>query len=308
MVELYVGSGGYVNFDLVGTAATGTPTAVLVRPGVADVSLVVTQSTPTPSGLAQRWQAYVPATQTSIQDSVVVEFSAVVSAENITRQVNVNISVPYITPEQVSALYGWSFNPSDTNYRSYEEIANAERIARTIINRFTRKSFGPKTGVVDAYGQNTDVLVLPETIYSFSELYENGMLVATPLDFAEFGYDIEITSTNKAIRIISPDYYDLAESEALRVTGTTGRFRLGYRYTVVGEFGTAFVPQDIADATGMLINDYMCRDAIWRARYINHVEMRDWKFNFEKEAFRGTGNVIVDQMLSEYRSPGMFII
>jgi len=36
--------------------------------------------------------------------------------------------------------------------------------------------------------------------------------------------------------------------------------------------------------------------------------MRDWKFTFEKEAFRGTGNLIVDNLLKDFRDLGIFVI
>lgn len=307
MTEIYVGTSQYAYFDLYNTSATGTPTATLTRNGTPS-SLSVTEVLAPPDGVTERWRAYIPLSETTIPGEFTITWTAVAGAENVSKIDYFEVVTPYATPEELAARYGWSFDPVDSNYRPRADVVAAERIARWTINSFTRKYYGPQVKAVDAYGQNTDVLVLPEPVVAVDELYENGDLVIDGADFTKFGYAVEITDTGMAIRIISPDFYDLSESESLRITGPSGRFKQGYRYTIVGTFGSSRVPQVINDCTGMLVNDYMCKDALWRARYINHVEIRDWKFNFEKEAFRGTGNLIVDRLLNDERSLGIFVI
>jgi hypothetical protein len=308
-MEIYVGQSDYIYLDLFVTTATGTPTATLIRAGSANLPLTVSLVSPTPAGTVQRWQAYIPLTQTVSAGDFSVTWTAVVGSENITVNQYYEVVTPYVLPEELAATYGWSFNPLDSNYRPREEVAAAERIARYTINSYTRRAFGPVTKSVVAYGQNTDVLVLGEPIVSPTKMYENGELVVTVGgDFTKFGYDIEVTETGSAIRVVSPDFLDLDEYESQRITGTAGKFRAGYRYTVEGVFGTASIPQIVKDCVGMLANDYLCRDATWRNRYINHVQMRDWKFTFEKEAFRGTGNLTVDRLLGDYQTLGIFTV
>lgn len=307
MTEIYVDTSQYIYFDLYNTTATGTPTAVLKRDGSPDQNLTVSAAT-APTGVTQRWRAYISIDETADPGVFSVTWAAVVGGETITKVDYFEVVTPYVTPEELAAKYNWSFNPSDANYRSRDDVVAAERIARYTINSYTRRTWGPQQKTVSSYGQNTDVLTLTEPIVSISELYENGELVRTNTDFTKFGYDVEVTETGFGIRTISPDYLDLDEQESLRVTGVAGKFRQGYRYTVKGTFGSSIIPQVINDCTSILANDYLCKDASWRAKYINHVQMRDWKFNFEKEAFRGTGNLIVDRLLSDFRPLGFSII
>jgi hypothetical protein len=309
MAEIYKNTSHYVYFDIYNSVATGTPTAVLKRPGSANSPLSVSLVSPTPAGVTESWKAYIPLSETTIEDEVTIEWGAVVSGETAFKVDYIEIVTPYISPEELAARYNWSFNPVDVNYRPRADVVSAERIARYTINAYTRSYFGNKVKTLDCYGQNADVLVVREPIVSVSKLYQNGKLVVDGLVFSEFGWALEVTETNHGIRIIDPDYTDISESEAIRITiGGGGVFKQGSRYTVEGVFGYPDVPMKIQDCASMLVNDYMCRDALWRARYINKVEMRDWKFTFEKEAFRGTGNLIVDTLLRDYRDLGIFVI
>lgn len=310
MTEIYRNTSHYVYFDIINSTATGTPTATLVRPGSANVSLTVSAVTPVPANVTESWKAYVPLAETTVEDDVWVSWSAVVGGETITKLDSLQIVTPYLTPEEIAARYNWSFNSADANYKPRQDVVDAERIARYTINAYTKRKFGSFAGAVVAYGQNTDTLTLGQPIISIDKLYQNGELVVDGVDYSKFGYALEITETGTAVRITDPDFTDLSEYESTRVTPLLGgaAFKQGWRYEVTGQFGFTFVPNEVEDAISMLVNDYMCRDALWRARYINKVEMRDWKFTFEKEAFRGTGNLIVDQLLANYRDLGIFVI
>jgi len=308
MTEIYTNTSHYVYFDIYNSTASGTPTATLVRTGAVNAPLTVSSATTNP-GATQSWKAYIPLAETTADGEFVVQWAATVGGEQATKADYVEVVTPYISPEEIASKYGWSFNSGDANYKPRQDVVDAERIARYTINAYTRSYFSPKIKSVDAYGQNTDVLYVDENVRSISKLYQNGELVIDGIDISKFGWAVEPTETGKGIRIVDPDFSDLYETETIRVPGT-GRaaFKQGFRYTVVGGFGYAYVPSIIAEATAMLVNDYMCRDAIWRARYINKVEMRDWKFTFEKEAFRGTGNLIVDNLLKDFRDLGIFVI
>lgn len=311
MTEIYKNTSHYVYFDIYNATASGTPTATLVRPGSANSPLSVSLVSPTPTGVTQSWKAYIPLSETTYDDEVSVNWAAVVGGENAVKVDNVEIVTPYISPEELAARYNWSFTSTDPNYKPREDVVSAERIARYTINAYTNKYFNQKVKTVTAYGQNTDSLILGEPVISVTSLSQNGAVVINGSDFSAFGWGVEVTETGQGIRIIDPDFNDLEESEVTRIKApgsAGGYFQDGYRYTVTGLFGYNYVPTDVVDATAMLVNDYMCRDAMWRARYINKVEMRDWKFTFEKEAFRGTGNLIVDTLLKRYRNLGFFVI
>ena len=307
-MELYIHSSDYVNFDIIGGNATGTPTAVLVRPGSLDIHLSVTYASPQPTD-GERWQAYIPFSETTVQDTFSVVWTAIVESETVSQSNLVEVITPYSTPDDASARFGWDYtDPTSLNYTEYNQVKAAEKISRYTIDLVTKKNFGSVLKTLDAYGEQTDSLVLGEPIISFSKLWENGELV---LDAAnpdlKWKGNVEITETGTALRLVFPGY-DIAESETKYVGSDTGAFRQGYRYTVEGQFGFTNVPERVYESSLLLIYDYLCKDSAWREKYLNNIALRDWKYQFEPQAYRGTGNLLADQMLSEYLSPGMVVI
>lgn len=87
-----------------------------------------------------------------------------------------------------------------------------------------------------------------------------------------------------------------------------GVFIKDYRYRVQGRYGWDTVPDDIKIACIELMKDYFSKDSIWRAKYVNNVQSFDWKFEYSAEAYRGTGNVYVDQILLPYVLTQLMVI
>ena len=56
------------------------------------------------------------------------------------------------------------------------------------------------------------------------------------------------------------------------------------------------------------MKDYFSKDSAWRAKYVNNVQSFDWKFEYNAEAYRGTGNVYVDQILLPYVITQLMVI
>jgi hypothetical protein len=148
---------------------------------------------------------------------------------------------------------------------------------------------------------------------SVEKLYENGILsidyTADPI-LNNFGWDIELTTTNRAIRILNNNNqaaiaYDSSFDPTILYAG---RFRSGYRYKVWGEKGWLYVPQDVRRCTVILAGDYLSRDSEWRAKYLKKVQLSDLNFEIDGAAFSGTGNAIVDNILDSYRNTGIVII
>jgi hypothetical protein len=307
-MEVYVNSSDYINFYIIGGNATGTPTATIKRPGAMDIALIVSYITSTDPNV-EIWQAYLPLSETQVQDVFDIYWAAVVGSESTTQINHIEVVTPYVSADDAIARLGW--NPYDTNainYKSYNEVVAAERIARYVIDRYTGKNFGLVSKSIEAYGQQTDSLYLGETIVVFNKLYENGVLVIDRDDpDLKWLYDVEITPTGMALRIVALDV-DILEAEWQYVGNISGAFRNGFRYAVDGLYGYAGVPEKVYEATILLINDYLCKDAVWREKYLNHIEVRDWKFTFGPEAFRGTGNLLADQLLQDFVSTNMVVI
>ena len=223
------------------------------------------------------------------------------------------VYTPYASISDIIEYFNFGTRPSDLNYRSEQEIESAEFIARMQIENYTNQKFGRYWGDQEIFGNGSDALELTERMISIEKLYENG---AIAIDYTinpvynNFGWDVELTPTYKAIRIINNDFQGILNYESAYDPATmyTGRFRSGYRYMVYGEKGWSYVPQDVRRMTVLLAGDYLSQDAQWRQKYLKKIDLSEISFELGKGAFTGTGNAIVDQVLDSYRNVGIVII
>jgi len=87
-----------------------------------------------------------------------------------------------------------------------------------------------------------------------------------------------------------------------------GLFTRGSVYRVQGRYGWSIVPDDVQIACVELMKDYFSKDTVWRSKYVNSVQSFDWHFEYNAEAYRGTGNVYADQILLPYVLTQLMVI
>jgi hypothetical protein len=252
-------------------------------------------------------------TYTSLNRVLQVIWSYSINGKQTSQEDFYESYTPYATVSDIIDYYGFGTRSSDVNYRSQDEIQAAEFVARMQIENYTGQTFGREWGDQEIFGNDSDALELVERMLSVEKLYENGILsidyTANPI-LNNFGWDIELTTTYRAIRIVNNDNqaqiaYDSSFDPTILYAG---RFRAGYRYKVWGEKGWIYVPQDVRRCTVILAGDYLSRDSEWRNKYLNKIQLGDVNFQLDSGAFTGTGNVIVDQILDQYRNTGIVII
>jgi hypothetical protein len=60
------------------------------------------------------------------------------------------------------------------------------------------------------------------------------------------------------------------------------------------------VPSDIVRAATLLIDDIKCGRNDYYQRYISAYNTDQFRLQFDKRVFEGTGNIVVDKILSKY--------
>ena len=80
-------------------------------------------------------------------------------------------------------------------------------------------------------------------------------------------------------------------------------FPKDWDYVVYGEFGWPVVPQDIKDATRMLIEDLRCGKLTYINKYIAEYETDQFKVKYSDMSLKGSGNLLVDKILQNYSIP-----
>lgn len=320
MTEIYKGETTAIYLDLLNAAADALPTATLVRADATTLSLSVSTAT-APTGVVARYVATIPSTELTETGSFKVNWAMTVATVAYTPTQYYTIVVPYVTLAELSARLGWQYSdPSAAGYMDPDRTRAAELIARKIINTFAEQSFMPEHKKLTTYGNQTDVITFKERIYAVEKIVENGVTIydttVNPV-VNYYGYTYEITETNYGLRIIAPEEgittsnslgYDTVEYERVSIVYEYGRFPEGFRYEVTGRTGYESVPEAIHEAAIILINELMCQDSAYQNKYVESVQTKDWRFAYSPLVWTGTGNSLVDDLISSYKIQPVWVI
>lgn len=222
------------------------------------------------------------------------------------RQHKLFVVQPYADHAQVYDYLRIGNDPSDPNYKSYEEIVSAERYARKVIENYTGQKFYNYPDVCSVYGTDSDSLMLPSRIESLYRLHANDILLEDNLNNIDnWNYKVDVTESGFALRINRANMLDNTVYTANgmvppSINDSSGIFRRGVRYTVFGKFGWQEVPDEVELAAMELMKDYFSKDNMWRNKYVTKISTFDWDFEYGSGSTSGTGNLYADQLLSDY--------
>lgn len=235
---------------------------------------------------------------------------------------------PYVDPSSLA----------DT-YEDIEQAKMYEAVARALINSITG-GFTYKRETVETVGYGTDYLPVPFRLNKIIRVYENGVLVydTEPVDPDWVNSREYYISPDKAsITVSNPSTYGMNRRQTKPVlgrsvssdsftlyntndspnysdaiydtktfvdlTGNNTFFPKDWDYTVVVEAGWPIIPQDIKQATSLIMNDLKCNNIPYINSYIKDYKSDQFSLSFDPGVFKDTGNRIVDRILSAYVRP-----
>lgn len=180
--------------------------------------------------------------------------------------------------------------------------ASNEEIARAIIDSIIVEGFYYKKKVLHFTGTGADYLPIWDDVKKVLTVYENNKLVEDR--------QYEVSSDKTAIIEKSSDNINRAESSPLVLPAAASDsldpqfiyrgFGRTWDYLITVEYGHTTVPSDIVRATEMLIHDLDCGKLDYYKRFISSYNTDQYRIQFDKGLFEGTGNIIVDKILSKY--------
>lgn len=196
-------------------------------------------------------------------------------------------------------------NPNDKGTTASEivEYKKNEELARAIIDSVVEDGFYYKKKVIEFTGLGTDYHPLWFDAKKVVEVYENNVLVTdrsfqiSPDKTAIMESYTGIFNRNESAPIEIP----ASSSDALDLKWAVRGFAKTYDYKVVVEAGYTAVPSEIVRATELLIEDISCGKLDYYKRYISAYNTDQFKIQFDKGVFEGTGNILVDKILSKYQ-------
>jgi len=265
--------------------------------------------------LTDYFSKYDEAYELSIYEAIYTTGDEEPTQGDVVVEDNLNIERPYVDPSSLG-----------TTATEIAEYTQHESIARSIIDSVTG-GFYYKTSFIETVGQGTDYMPIWERAYKILKVYENAELVYDVDDadgpaLGEWNYLIikdktaitkdpvvAIDALNRSERKRSRMSLAASDSIFMFDTEDSGNtltvqpgvvFDEGVDYIFLLETGYKVVPIDIQDATNMLINDIKCGKLDYHKRYVVNYSTDQFKIQFDKSSFDGTGNIIVDKILDRY--------
>ena len=206
---------------------------------------------------------------------------------------------PYVDP-----------NTKGTTASEIAEYASNEELARAIIDSVVIEGFYYKKKVIETTGLGADYIPLWVDAKKLLKLYENNTLVFDSSDPDSYEKSYGLSDDKTAIIEEygdtinryegAPNFLPAASSDILDLKYIYKGFPRTFDYTLVVEHGYRKIPSDIVRATELLIEDISCGKLDYYKRYIADYNTDQFKIKFDSRVFEGTGNIIVDKILSKY--------
>lgn len=188
--------------------------------------------------------------------------------------------------------------------------AKQEEIARAIIDSVVPEGFYYKKKVIETTGLGTDYLPLWIDAKKILSVYENNKLVFDSANADAYPLKYEITKDKSAITVSyegefnraesAPNILPAAYSDLVDLEFRYRGFVKTFDYKLFLAVGYNRIPSDIIRATEILIDEIACGKLDYYTRYVNAYDTDQFKLKFDGRVFEGTGNIIVDKILSKY--------
>jgi hypothetical protein len=199
---------------------------------------------------------------------------------------------PYVTPSTLGETAS-----------QIAEYTRFEEIARAVIDSVIPEGFYYKKKVLETVGLGADYIPLWMDAKKILAVYENNVLVTdrvyeiTKDKTAITEQVLDMVNRDEQAPLIMPTAMsDIVDANLPPLRG----FPNGYDYRFVLESGYPAVPSDIARAATLLIDDIKCGRIDYYQRYITSYNTDQFRLQFDKRMFEGTGNIVVDKILSKY--------
>ncbi len=206
---------------------------------------------------------------------------------------------PYVDP-----------NTKGTAASDIQEYAKNEEIARAIIDSVVREGFYYEKKVIETVGLGADYIPLWIDAKKVLQVYENNVLIYDAADPEEYERHFEVSSDKTSIIQSYADAVNrkqgaapilpISSSDMNAITYYQLTFPKTYDYRIIVESGYKNIPSDIVKATELLVEDIACGKLEYYKRYATAYSTDQFRIQFDSNMFEGTGNIIVDKILSKY--------
>lgn len=244
------------------------------------------------------------------------------STVQMTRNDFVNVVQPLVTVDEIRQEYP-QFDVGGAEEKTYDELKAMERKVRNVIETYCNQSFGFKGNkTMSVISDGNDYLQLPDRAVRLEEVkykdtvYFNRWTAADTIpsgssvgdvrtEIVTFNKDFPWTVQRKFFRGIP---WDVKQAVDETLLSRRHIFKTQYIYDVNADWGWEYVPGEVNLAALLLVGNYFCKDNTYHVRGISVVRSADWRMEFAHDPYSTTGNVMADQLLSQYINPAPVVI
>lgn len=179
------------------------------------------------------------------------------------------------------------------------QAIEAEKVARRMIEaeagsfQFIRKD-------KEIIGMGIDYLPVDERIVKLYEMSENQEIIFVDGDDQ---YDQYRISVDKTSIVLDDNIQNKVEyPKVWRDRNYAVAFCNGCDYVIDADFGYQVVPSDVQEACEILVQDLIQGNTRYYSRNILEFDNQEFKIKFAPGASSGTGNLVVDKLLTRYKN------
>lgn len=227
------------------------------------------------------------------------DFSYTIAGATYTQSQIFNVYAPYATYEEFFEEY------PELEETFGSKFDKAERQIRNIINTFTGQSFDPyfnKTMLLN--GNNTDNLHLPLPLFTLKKVITD--VGTTEEEIIHNVVDDNIANLEKVRS--SPFNFDSSYFirwkksllDSVNIMLYTNKFKVKTTYSVLGDYGWQYVPENVKQASILLLADMMNDDSAYRRHGFYAVDLDIVKLQSKQSFYESTGNIDADTLLMDY--------
>jgi hypothetical protein len=185
-----------------------------------------------------------------------------------------------------------------------------EELARAIIDSVVAEGFYYRKKYIETVGLGADYLPVWQRAHKVLKLYENNVLLYDAANPEDYTTSYSLTSDKTAITEDSSElvnrlegalnYLPAAGSDLIDTKYSYRGFPKTFDYRILITHGYKSIPSDIQRAAELLTDDIACGRLDYYQRFITNYSTDQFKVQMAQQSFSGTGNLVVDKILSNY--------
>lgn len=222
-----------------------------------------------------------------------IKFDYDFSGTDYTQYQYINVFTPYLEESEFFENHPELEQDFGNNFEYF-----AKR-ARNAINTFCGQSFDyypNKTLTMN--GNNSSSMRLPIGVADLYEVVQD--------DGTQDEFILLSDTVDKIEKVRQPFNFDTTYTIRFKKTTSPesifvlGKFNQDSTYTIRGDYGWKYVPENIKQASDILIADMMNNDSEYRNHGFKRVDMDAISFDMKDTFYESTGNIEADVLLMDY--------